>query len=161
MSAHLWRSLVPDQETGALEMKTCSDWHTGPKRITLDMACCSFPVDRSFQAGKGRGNRQSFLVIDGYLSLVSSCLLGTEWSITIHISHSKGFWATGGNEASGVCHHQINVWKGKVLRVLPSGRWVPRNQGWLNFWETRLVTVRKSLHRSCWTELTCQGILLP
>ena len=51
--------------------------------------------------------------------------------------------------------------KGKVLRVLPSGRWVPRNQGWLNFWETNLVTVRKSLHRSCWTELTCQGILLP
>ena len=51
--------------------------------------------------------------------------------------------------------------EGKVLRVLPSGRWVPRNQGWLNFWETRLVTVRKSLHRSCWTELTCQGILLP
>ena len=51
--------------------------------------------------------------------------------------------------------------KGKVLRVLPSGRWVPRNQGWLNFWETKLVTVRKSLHRSCWTELTCQGILLP
>ena len=32
-----------------------------------------------------------------------------------------------------------------MLRVLPSGRWVPRNQGWLNFWETRLVTVRKSL----------------
>ena len=31
----------------------------------------------------------------------------------------------------------------------------------LNFLETRLVTVRKSLHRSCWTELTCQGILLP
>ena len=27
--------------------------------------------------------------------------------------------------------------------------------------ETKLVTVRKSLHRSCWTELTCQGILLP
>ena len=51
--------------------------------------------------------------------------------------------------------------KGKVLRVLPSGRWVPRNQGWLNFWETKLVTVRKSLHRSCWTELTCQGNLLP
>jgi len=49
----------------------------------------------------------------------------------------------------------------KVLRVLPSGRWLPRNQGWLNFWETRLVTVRKSLHLSCWTELTCQGILLP
>ena len=51
--------------------------------------------------------------------------------------------------------------EGKVLRVFSSGRWVPRNQGWLNFWETRLVTVRKSLHRSCWTELTCQGILLP
>ena len=51
--------------------------------------------------------------------------------------------------------------KGKVLRVLPSGRWLPRNQGWLNFWESKLVTVRKSLHRSCWTELTCQGILLP
>ena len=50
---------------------------------------------------------------------------------------------------------------GKVLRVLLSGLWLPRNQGWLNFWETRLVTVRKSLHRSCWTELTCQGILLP
>ena len=49
----------------------------------------------------------------------------------------------------------------KVLRVLPSSPWVPRNQGWLNFWETKLVTVRKSLHRSCWTELTCQGILLP
>lgn len=48
-----------------------------------------------------------------------------------------------------------------VLRVLLSGRWLPRNQGWLNFWETRVVTVRKSLHRSCWTELTCQGILLP
>ena len=31
-----------------------------------------------------------------------------------------------------------------------------RNQGWLNFWETKLVTERKSLHRSCWTELTCQ-----
>ena len=43
---------------------------------------------------------------------------------------------------------------------LCTGRWVPRNQGWLNFWETKLVTVRKSLHRSCWTELTCQGILL-
>ena len=40
--------------------------------------------------------------------------------------------------------------EGKVLRVLLSGRWLPRNQGWLNFWETRLVTVRKSLHRSCW-----------
>ena len=53
------------------------------------------------------------------------------------------------------------LWEGKVLRVFSSGRWVPRNQGWLNFWETRLVTVRKSLHRSCWTELTCQGILLP
>ena len=51
--------------------------------------------------------------------------------------------------------------EGKVLRVLLSGRWLPRNQGWLNFWETKLVTVRKSLHRSCWTELTCQGILLP
>ena len=25
----------------------------------------------------------------------------------------------------------------------------------------RLLTVRKSLHRSCWTELTCQGNLLP
>ena len=23
------------------------------------------------------------------------------------------------------------------------------------------MTVKKSLHRSCWTELTCQGILLP
>ena len=45
-----------------------------------------------------------------------------------------------------------------MLRVLPSGRWLPRNQGWVNFWETRLVTVMKSLHRSCWTELTCQGI---
>ena len=31
-------------------------------------------------------------------------------------------------------------WEGKVLRVFSSGRWVPRNQGWLNFWETRLVT---------------------
>ena len=48
--------------------------------------------------------------------------------------------------------------KGKVLRVLLSGRCLPRNQAWLNFWETRLLTVRKSLHRSCWTELTCQGI---
>ena len=55
-----------------------------------------------------------------------------------------------------------NLWKkGKLLRVLLSGRWLPGNQGWLNFWETRLVIVRKSLHRSCWTELTCQGILLP
>jgi len=51
--------------------------------------------------------------------------------------------------------------EGKVLRVLLSGRWLPHNQGWLNFWETRLVTVRKSLRHSCWTELTCQGILLP
>ena len=51
--------------------------------------------------------------------------------------------------------------EGKVLRVLPSGRSLPRNQGWVNFSETRLVTVMKSLHRSCWTELTCQGILLP
>ena len=51
--------------------------------------------------------------------------------------------------------------EGKVLRVFSSGRTLPRNQGWLNFWETRLVTVRKSSHRSCWTELTCQGILLP
>ena len=49
-------------------------------------------------------------------------------------------------------------WDGKVLRVLLSGLWLPRNQGWLNFRETRLVTVRKSLHRSCWTELTCQEI---
>ena len=32
---------------------------------------------------------------------------------------------------------------------------------YVNFSETRLVTVMKSLHRSCWTELTCQGILLP
>ena len=32
--------------------------------------------------------------------------------------------------------------EGKVLRVLPSGHWVPHNQGWLNFWETKLVTVR-------------------
>ena len=48
--------------------------------------------------------------------------------------------------------------EGKVLRVLLSGRCLPRNQAWLNFWETRLLTVRKSLHRSCWTELTCQGI---
>ena len=46
---------------------------------------------------------------------------------------------------------------GKVLRVLPSDGWVPGNQGWLNFWETRLVIVRKTLHRSCWTELTCQS----
>ena len=38
--------------------------------------------------------------------------------------------------------------EGKVLRVFSSGRWLPRNQGWLNFWETKLVTVRKSLHRS-------------
>ena len=43
---------------------------------------------------------------------------------------------------------------GKVLRVLPSGRWLPHNQGWVNFIETRLVTVMKSLYRSCWTELT-------
>jgi len=27
--------------------------------------------------------------------------------------------------------------KGKLLRVLLSGRWLPGNQGWLNFWETR------------------------
>jgi len=51
--------------------------------------------------------------------------------------------------------------KGKLLRVLLSGRWLPGKQGWLNFWETKLVTLRKSLHRSCRTELTCQGILLP
>ena len=50
------------------------------------------------------------------------------------------------------------VGEGKVLRVLPSSRCLPRNQGWVNFSETRLVTVMKSLHRSCWTELTCQGI---
>ena len=47
--------------------------------------------------------------------------------------------------------------EGKVLRVFSSGRTLPRNQGWLNFWETRLVTVRKSLYRSCWTELTCHA----
>jgi hypothetical protein len=51
--------------------------------------------------------------------------------------------------------------KGKVLRVSPSGRFVPRNQRELDFWKTKLVTEKKSLHRSCWTELTCQGILLP
>ena len=65
---------------------------------------------------------------------------------------------------SGLCdEEEVDVCgrEGKVLRVLPSDRIVPRNQGWLNFWETELVTVRKSLHRSCWTELTCQGILLP
>jgi hypothetical protein len=56
---------------------------------------------------------------------------------------------------------RMNENEGKVLRVLPSDRMVPRNQGWLNFWETNLVTVWKSLKRSCWTELTCQGILLP
>ena len=33
-----------------------------------------------------------------------------------------------------------NKREGKVLRVLPSDRMVPRNQGWLNFWETNLVT---------------------
>ena len=36
----------------------------------------------------------------------------------------------------------------KVHRVLPSGSRVPRIQGWLNFTEIRLATVRKSLHRS-------------
>ena len=30
----------------------------------------------------------------------------------------------------------------KVLRVLPSSPWVPRNQGWLNFWETKIMTER-------------------
>jgi hypothetical protein len=48
----------------------------------------------------------------------------------------------------------------RLMHLCWLGRRLPRNQGWLNFWETRLVTVRKSLHRSCWTELTCQGILL-
>ena len=65
-----------------------------------------------------------------------------------HVSFLKQ-WSTG------------KLWEGKVLRVLPSGRWLPPNQGWVNFWETRLVTVMKSLYRSCATELTCQGILLP
>ena len=37
----------------------------------------------------------------------------------------------------------------KVHRVLPSGSRVPRIQGWLNFTEIMLATVRKSLHRSC------------
>ena len=49
----------------------------------------------------------------------------------------------------------------KVHRVLPSGSMVPRIQGRLNFTEIRLATVKKSLHRSCRTELTRQGILLP
>ena len=35
--------------------------------------------------------------------------------------------------------------EGKVLRVFSSGRWLPRNQGWLNFWETRLVTAREMI----------------
>ena len=44
-----------------------------------------------------------------------------------------------------------------------SGRWLPRNQGWLNFWETRLVTLKKSLHRSClvinWVLIHCPSLL--
>ena len=49
----------------------------------------------------------------------------------------------------------------QMQRVLPSGSMVPRIQGRLNFTEIRLATVKKSLHRSCRTELTRQGILLP
>ena len=34
--------------------------------------------------------------------------------------------------------------EGKVLRVLPSGRWVPRNQGLINFWEMDPESLKKS-----------------
>ena len=109
------------------------------------------------------------LDIDGF----ARCCL-TFWSSLLSLGHS---WIIqllplarplGSSASTGLLvqeedekERQGRTWEGKVLRVFSSGRWVPRNQGWLNFWETRLVTVRKSLHRSCWTELTCQGILLP
>ena len=55
-------------------------------------------------------------------------------------------------------------WEEKKIRELmkkEDERSVRRVHPLVNFIETRLVTVMKSLYRSCWTELTCQGILLP
>ena len=48
--------------------------------------------------------------------------------------------------------------EGKVLRVLLSGRCLPRNQAWLNFWETRLLTVRKAKEgNSTWEHQEYKG----
>ena len=56
--------------------------------------------------------------------------------------HDKGW------EEASARHRPTHLGEGKVLRVLPSGRRLPPNQGWVNFWESRLVTVMKSLDRS-------------
>ena len=91
-----------------------------------------------------------------YRNCLSSSWFG---SLGMTIRHSWAYFSLSFRPAGQ--HMKERKREGKVLRVLLSGRWLPRNQGWLNFWETRLVTEKKSLPRSCWTELTCQGILLP
>ena len=78
------------------------------------------------------------------------------------MSSSFGSWFL--SFASGLLtEHQREKEKrrreGKVLRVLPLGRRNSRNQGCLNFWETKLVTVRKSLHSCCWGWSACLSAL--
>jgi len=72
-------------------------------------------------------------------SKLNSCWIKPE---TFYNMRMKDQWIRNRIEMAGA--KEINFAReGKVLRVLPSGRWVPRNQGWLNFWETRLVTVNQ------------------